>query len=61
MRIQVMPVFISSWFPWRLFSGYVVEEIQLLFAIAKKYHTSLTFFRTAGTSLSGQSVTDGYW
>lgn len=35
-----------------------VEEIQLLFAIAKKYHTSLTF-RTAGTSLSGQSVTDG--
>ncbi|MDP1811586.1 MAG: FAD-binding and (Fe-S)-binding domain-containing protein [Sediminibacterium sp.] len=35
-----------------------VEEIQCLFVIAKKNKTSLTF-RTAGTSLSGQSVTDG--
>ncbi len=35
-----------------------VEEVQQLFIIAKKYHTSLTF-RTGGTSLSGQSVTEG--
>jgi D-lactate dehydrogenase len=35
-----------------------IREIQLLFQIAKANHTSLTF-RTAGTSLSGQSVTDG--
>ena len=35
-----------------------VEEIQQLFIIAKKYNTSVTF-RTGGTSLSGQSVTDG--
>ena len=35
-----------------------VEEVQQLFIIAKKHKTSLTF-RTAGTSLSGQSVTEG--
>jgi D-lactate dehydrogenase len=35
-----------------------VEEVQQLFIIAKKYQTSLTF-RTGGTSLSGQSITDG--
>lgn len=35
-----------------------VDEVQQLFIIAEKYHTSLTF-RTGGTSLSGQSVTDG--
>jgi len=35
-----------------------IEEIQLLFNIAKKYKTSVTF-RTGGTSLSGQSVTNG--
>ena len=35
-----------------------VEEVQQLFLIAKKNKTSLTF-RTGGTSLSGQSVTDG--
>ena len=35
-----------------------VEEIKILFSIAKKYRTSLTF-RAAGTSLSGQSVTNG--
>ncbi len=34
------------------------EEVKRLFIIAKKHQTSLTF-RTAGTSLSGQSVTDG--
>jgi D-lactate dehydrogenase len=35
-----------------------IQEIQLLFKLAKKHNTSLTF-RTGGTSLSGQSVTDG--
>lgn len=35
-----------------------IEEVQLLFKLAKQYQTSLTF-RTGGTSLSGQSVTDG--
>ena len=35
-----------------------IEEIQSLFIIAKKYKTSITF-RTGGTSLSGQSVTNG--
>ena len=35
-----------------------VDEVGLLFQIAKRYGTSVTF-RTAGTSLSGQSVTDG--
>lgn len=34
------------------------EEVQWLFTVAKKYKTSLTF-RTGGTSLSGQAVTDG--
>ena len=34
------------------------EEVQWLFTVAKKYNTSLTF-RTGGTSLSGQAVTDG--
>lgn len=33
-------------------------EVQSLFQIARQCHTSLTF-RTGGTSLSGQSVTDG--
>ncbi len=33
-------------------------EVQQLFIIARKNNTSLTF-RTAGTSLSGQSVSDG--
>lgn len=35
-----------------------VEEVALLFRLARKYNTGVTF-RTAGTSLSGQSVTDG--
>jgi D-lactate dehydrogenase len=35
-----------------------VEEVKALFQLARKYNTSITF-RTAGTSLSGQSVTDG--
>jgi len=35
-----------------------IEEIRSLFLLARKYNTSITF-RTAGTSLSGQSVTDG--
>ena len=35
-----------------------VEEVKSLFEIARKHNTSITF-RTAGTSLSGQSVTDG--
>jgi len=35
-----------------------VEEIKLLFRLATDLGTSLTF-RTGGTSLSGQSVTDG--
>jgi D-lactate dehydrogenase len=35
-----------------------VEEIGLLFRLAKKLGVSVTF-RTAGTSLSGQTVTDG--
>ncbi|WP_205509990.1 FAD-binding and (Fe-S)-binding domain-containing protein [Longitalea arenae] len=35
-----------------------IEEVQLLFRLAKQFETSLTF-RTGGTSLSGQSVTDG--
>ena len=35
-----------------------VEEIQSLFKIAKAHGTHLTF-RAAGTSISGQSVTDG--
>jgi D-lactate dehydrogenase len=35
-----------------------VEEVRILFRIAKKMGTSVTF-RTAGTSLSGQAVTDG--
>jgi D-lactate dehydrogenase len=35
-----------------------VEEIQALFHFSKKYQINLTF-RTAGTSLSGQAVTDG--
>ncbi len=35
-----------------------VEEVQQLFLIAKKNKTSVTF-RTGGTSLSGQSITDG--
>ncbi|OQP60557.1 FAD-linked oxidase [Niastella vici] len=35
-----------------------IEEVQLLFQLAKQYQTSLTF-RTGGTSLSGQSVTEG--
>jgi D-lactate dehydrogenase len=35
-----------------------VWEIQLLFSIAQAHKTSVTF-RTAGTSLSGQSVTNG--
>jgi D-lactate dehydrogenase len=35
-----------------------VEEIKLLFRLAAGFGTSLTF-RTGGTSLSGQSVTDG--
>jgi D-lactate dehydrogenase len=34
------------------------EEVKYLFTVAKKFNTSLTF-RTGGTSLSGQSVTDG--
>ncbi|HWK03130.1 MAG TPA: FAD-binding and (Fe-S)-binding domain-containing protein [Puia sp.] len=35
-----------------------VEEVSFLFRLARKYDTGVTF-RTAGTSLSGQSVTDG--
>ncbi|MBO9204152.1 MULTISPECIES: FAD-binding and (Fe-S)-binding domain-containing protein [Niastella] len=35
-----------------------IEEVQLLFKLAKQHQTSLTF-RTGGTSLSGQSVTEG--
>jgi D-lactate dehydrogenase len=35
-----------------------IEEVQFLFRFAKQYNTSLTF-RTGGTSLSGQSVTEG--
>jgi len=35
-----------------------IEEVQSLFKLAKQYQTSLTF-RTGGTSLSGQSVTEG--
>lgn len=35
-----------------------VAEVQKIFTIAQQYKTSITF-RTAGTSLSGQSVTDG--
>ena len=35
-----------------------VEEVAGLFRIARKYNTGVTF-RTAGTSLSGQSVTAG--
>src|SRR5690349_11524832 len=35
-----------------------IQEVQLLFQLAKQYQTSLTF-RTGGTSLSGQSVTEG--
>ena len=35
-----------------------VEEIKLLFRLAADLGTSVTF-RTGGTSLSGQSVTDG--
>ena len=35
-----------------------IQEVQLLFQIAKEHNTSLTF-RTGGTSLSGQSVTEG--
>jgi D-lactate dehydrogenase len=35
-----------------------IEEVQFLFKLAKQYQTSLTF-RTGGTSLSGQSVTEG--
>ncbi|HMI59647.1 MAG TPA: FAD-binding protein, partial [Puia sp.] len=35
-----------------------VEEVRILFRVAKKMGTSVTF-RTAGTSLSGQAVTDG--
>ncbi|THU39786.1 FAD-binding oxidoreductase [Niastella caeni] len=35
-----------------------IEEVQLLFKLAQQHQTSLTF-RTGGTSLSGQSVTDG--
>jgi len=35
-----------------------VEEVKALFQLARKYNTAVTF-RTAGTSLSGQSVTDG--
>ena len=35
-----------------------VEEVSILFRVAKKMGTSVTF-RTAGTSLSGQAVTDG--
>ncbi|HEX9509246.1 MAG TPA: FAD-binding and (Fe-S)-binding domain-containing protein [Puia sp.] len=35
-----------------------VEEVGLLFRLARKYNTGVTF-RAAGTSLSGQSVTEG--
>ncbi len=35
-----------------------IEEIQSLFHFSKKYQINLTF-RTAGTSLSGQAITDG--
>jgi D-lactate dehydrogenase len=35
-----------------------VEEIKWLFSFAQKHKTSITF-RTGGTSLSGQSVTEG--
>lgn len=35
-----------------------VDEVRLLFQMAKRHGTSVTF-RTGGTSLSGQSVTDG--
>jgi D-lactate dehydrogenase len=35
-----------------------IEEVQFLFQFAKQHNTSLTF-RTGGTSLSGQSVTEG--
>jgi D-lactate dehydrogenase len=35
-----------------------IEEVQLLFRLARQHQTSLTF-RTGGTSLSGQSVTAG--
>jgi D-lactate dehydrogenase len=35
-----------------------IEEVQQLFKLAQQHQTSLTF-RTGGTSLSGQSVTDG--
>lgn len=34
------------------------KEVSILFRLAEKYHTAITF-RTAGTSLSGQSVTEG--
>ncbi|HTI12066.1 MAG TPA: FAD-binding and (Fe-S)-binding domain-containing protein [Puia sp.] len=34
------------------------EEVRLIFRLAEKYATAVTF-RTAGTSLSGQSVTEG--
>ncbi|HVU98373.1 MAG TPA: FAD-binding and (Fe-S)-binding domain-containing protein [Puia sp.] len=34
------------------------NEVRALFQLANKHNTSITF-RTAGTSLSGQSVTDG--
>src|SRR5258708_21368882 len=35
-----------------------VEEVGLLFRLARKYNAGVTF-RAAGTSLSGQSVTEG--
>lgn len=35
-----------------------VDEVRLLFQVARRHGTSVTF-RTGGTSLSGQSVTDG--
>lgn len=34
------------------------EEVHGIFRLARKYHTAVTF-RAAGTSLSGQSVTEG--
>ena len=66
-RVKTRPIDLHAWSSDASFYSLVPqavvfpadeEEVRFLLELAGKYHTSVTF-RTAGTSLSGQSVTSG--
>jgi D-lactate dehydrogenase len=66
-RLKTRPIDLHAWsvdagfytlVPKAVVFPSTIEEIRTLFQIARKYNTAVTF-RTAGTSLSGQSVTEG--